>query len=311
MTRTYCKVSRCSRWANLDPDGVFPHHVALAAKAKGEVIYKCLECDTACTQDQKALLCERCDCWVHASCASIEDEIYDVFFKKGSKLPGIRFFCKKCDDKVTEVIEKCTTLEQDTITLKKDMANVKAEIAEINKTIKTRVDDKVSDIMDDKREIERRKMNLVVFGLPEADAGDTDKTDWSTTEKIEKDIEVISNLISEDIGVALSPRTGIIDARRIGGPKPGKPRPLKIEFRDLNTKRDVLTNAKKLRLSEKEICKKLYINPDLTEKQKAEDTKLRSEMWARREKGDNVIIRRGAVVTVERVVRKTRTTSSM
>ena len=305
--RTYCKVGKCARWANLNPEGMCPRHVAFAAKDKGEVIYKCLECDAPCTELQQALLCERCDCWVHASCAGIENEVYDIFFKKGSRLPGVRFFCKSCDNKVTEVIEKCSTLEQDTLTLKNEMVDVKAQLATINETIKTQVNDKVSDIMDDKREIERRKMNLIVFGLPESKPDENDKTVWDTEKKIQKDIEEISNIISEDIGVALSPRTGIIDARRIGGPKPGQPRPLKIEFRDLNTKRDVLSNAKKLRLSDKETCKKLYINPDLTEKQKKADSELRKEMWKRRGDGENVIIRRGAIVTADHVVRKTRT----
>ena len=187
MTRTYCKVGKCSRWANLDHNGVCPHHVALDAKDKGEVIYKCLDCDQPCTDQQKALLCERCDSWVHASCAGVENDVYDIFFKKGSKLPGIRFFCKKCDDKVTEVIEKCSTLEQDTITLKKEMIEVRADIAKINETIKTRVNDKVSDIMNDKREIDRRKMNLMVFGLPEAiKPAEISDSQWNTPEKVKK-----------------------------------------------------------------------------------------------------------------------------
>ena len=310
-SRKYCVINKCSRWAKLDKDGVCPRHVALSKKDKGEVVYNCLECQEECKPTEKAMMCERCDLWIHASCGDIPDNVYDIFYEKGSKLTCMRYFCNKCDEKVTESIEKCNTLEQETATLKKDMIEVKADIQKINASIKQQVSDKVSDIMDDKKEIERRKMNLIVFGLPEADANETDKTLWSTTKKIEKDIEEISVIISEDLGVALSPRTGIIDARRIGGPKPGQPRPLKIEFRDLNAKRDVLSNAMKLRNSDKEICKKIYINPDLTEKQKAADTKLRNEMWDRRGKGENVIIRRGELVTVERSVRKTRTARTM
>ena len=299
MARTYCRISKCTRWANLNQDDVCPRHVALAEKDKGEIIYKCLECDDACKSDQQALLCERCDCWVHISCAGVEQDVYDMFFKKGSKLTaGIRFFCKKCDDKVTEVIEKCSTLENDTMALKKDMVNVKASIAKIEETIKTQVNAKISNIMTNKQEIDKRKMNLVVFGLPETQQ-DTSSSQWSNAEKIEKDIENISQIIIEEIGVGLSPRSGIIDARRLGAPKAGNPRPLRIEFRDLNTKRDVLTNAKKLRSSKNDLCKKLYINPDLTEEQKKADEKLRKEMWVRREKGENVIIRRGAIVIAQ------------
>ena len=74
------------------------------------------------------------------------------------------------------------------------MVNVKAQLATINETIKTQVNDKVSDIMDDKREIERRKMNLIVFGLPESKPDENDKTVWDTEKKIQKDIEEITNI---------------------------------------------------------------------------------------------------------------------
>ena len=65
-------------------------------------------------------------------------------------------------------------------------------------------------------------------------------------------------------------------------------------------------SAKKLRTTENPIANKLYINPDLTDKQREIDSKLRAEMWKLRGEGKNVIIRKGAVVTVEYEVRKTR-----
>ena len=94
----------------------------------------------------------------------------------------------------------------------------------------------------------------------------------------------MNTIISDELEVALSPRTGIIDARRLGAKTQGKHRPLKLEFRDLGTKRDVLTKAKTLRNSDNEIAKKLYINPDLTKEQKEADKELRKEMWRQEKK---------------------------
>ena len=304
--RVYCSVSRCMRWANLDQEGLCPRHVALASKAKGDIIYKCLECDQECEKGQRALLCDRCCCWTHASCTEVEDDVYDIFFEKGSKLACFRYFCQKCDNKVTEALEKYDKLEQDTKALKSDMKEVQDKIEQIEAKIKTTVKDKISDVMEDHREIEKRKMNLVVFGLPEPEKGQ--ETIWNTPEKIEKDIENISNIIIEELGVGLSTRNGIIDARRLGtSTDKSKPRPLRIEFRDLNTKRDVLTNAKKFRDSESDIAKNLFINPDLTEEQRKKDQLLRNEMWKQREAGRNVIIKRGEIVETSRIVRKHRT----
>ena len=76
---------------------------------------------------------------------------------------------------------------------------------------------------------------------------------------------------------------------------------------NIQTKREILRNAKKLRTSDSEILKKIFINPDLTTAQKAIDKKLREDMWKRRENGENVIIHRGQIVTANYTVRKTRT----
>ena len=305
MPREYCKIPKCQRYANLTSDGICPRHDTLAKKDKGDVVYNCLECTLPCIDTQKALLCERCDQWAHIACAGIEEEIYDVFFKHGSKLTAFRYFCKKCDDKVTEALEKYTTLEHDTRELQTDMKVVQQQLDGIQKTIKTSIKENLNTAIDDKKEIDKRKMNLIVFGLDEIDENGSS---WSTTDKVNKDIATISDIITNDLGVGLSNRNGIIDARRLGmKPKDGKPRPLKIEFRDIQTKRDVLSNAKKLRTVENPVAQKLYINPDLTDKQREIDSKLRQEMWKLRGEGKNVIIRKGAIAEVDWEVRKTRT----
>ena len=135
------------------------------------------------------------------------------------------------------------------------------------------------------------------------------KTVWNTPEKVAADIEKMTEIITEELGVGLSTRNGIINARRLGSKIDNKPRPLRIEFKDLNSKRDVLTNAKKLRNSSDKVAKVLYINPDLTEEQRKHDKNLRKEMWRQRtEEGKNVMIKRGEIVEAPHQVRKTRET---
>ena len=89
----------------------------------------------------------------------------------------------------------------------------------------------------------------------------------------------------------------------------GKIRPLKIEFKDIETKRDVLSKAKNLRDSINPKVSKLYINPDLSEKQRAIDSALRVKMWELRGEGKNVIIRKGQnqIIEASHQVRKVRT----
>ena len=88
----------------------------------------------------------------------MSDEIYNLLFKNAKKVPGMRFYCKKCEDKVTEALERYNILEQDTIALKKDMAGVQKQLASIQTTIKTTVGNTISSVIEDKREIDKRKM---------------------------------------------------------------------------------------------------------------------------------------------------------
>ena len=304
MPRVYCNVPKCNKYAQLTPDGICPRHDKLIKKQKGEVVYNCLECSTPCTDTQKAMLCERCDEWTHSTCGGIDDDVYDMFFKEGKKVTCFRYFCKKCDERVTEALEKYATLEHETQELKKDMVDVKEQLGSITKTIKTSIHENLSTAIDDKREIDKRKMNLIVFGLDEIDTGGNT---WSTAEKVAKDIESMSEIIKSDLGIGLSPRNGIIDARRLGMKSAGKTRPLKIEFKDIETKRDVLSKAKNLRDSRNPKVSKLYINPDLSEKQRAIDSALRVKMWELRGEGKNVIIRKGQIIEASHQVRKVRT----
>ena len=291
------------KWANLDENGTCPYHVELRKKCKGNVEYECSTCGTNIGDSQNAVLCECCNTWFHAVCENIEDDTYKVLFEQGSKLNRLKFFCTGCDNKVMEALEKYKSLETDTKTLKQEMHTVQSDIAEIKTLCKTAAKKEVNQIMDDTKEIERRKMNLVVFGLAEPDPPSDDNTEWDNNEKIAVDTEVMNNIIVDDLGVPLSPRTGIIEVRRLGLKKPGTSRPLKVVFANLQTKREVLRNAKKLRSSDSEALRKVFINPDLTVKQKEADKVLREEMWERRSNGEHVIIHRNKIVTSTHPVR--------
>ena len=236
-------------------------------------------------------------------CESIDDATYKVLFEQGSKLNRLKFFCTGCDNKVMEALEKYSSLETDTKTLKQEMHAVQSDIAEIKTLCKNAAKKEVNQVMDDTKEIERRKLNLIVFGLAEPDPPSNNKSEWDTNEKIAAETEIMNNIIVDDLGVPLSPRTGIIEVRRLGIKKSGTPRPLKVVFANIQTKREVLRNAKKLRSSESEALRKVFINPDLTVKQKEADKVLREEMWERRGNGENVVIHRNKIVIATHPVR--------
>ena len=299
-----CKTGGCNKRRQLNDAGYCADCVKRQEKKKiTKEAEKCLKCDIEFKNDEKecCIQCEICEGWVHSICIDITREVYDVLYKKGgSSLSGFKWFCGECDKKIVEVIDKMASIETKTKCLEKDMEIVKEKIEKIEKSIKTRVKDQVADVIDDREEVEWRKYNLIVFGLPESPSEETD-------DRIDEDTWKMEDIKKTDLNVSLSPRNGIYDARRLGKLDKNKTRPLRITFDDIRTKRDVLINAKKLKKCSEPYKKQMFINPDLTAKQREEDEQLRKKMWERREKfNENVIIRKGKIVTAPFEVRKIR-----
>ena len=118
------------------------------------------------------------------------------------------------------------------------------------------------------------------------------------------DIKKFCEITNQCMDMDISGDTDISDAIRIGPTRAdGKPRLLRVTFRDLNMKREVLGKAKLLKMGK---FSRVYINPDLTANQRKVDFELRTELKARKGKGEtNLVIRRGKIeMAVERVVNK-------
>ena len=253
--------------------------------------------------------CELCLSWFHTVCVDIADDAY-LWLKK---LTGTRWFCDGCNPKLENLMEKANSIEAETKVLKTDMTNVMDRLQKVEKKLEGSVHKEIGSALNERTDIERRKMNLIVFNLPEPEMpSETPNNAWDLPEKIEKDIASITKILEDELQIEIKEEELIVDARRLGKkPDKGteantKPRPLKIIFREMAKKREVLTAAKKLRQSDNAVAKKLFINPDLTEAQRKLDKDLREKMWQRRENGENIIIRRGELVTASHEVRKTR-----
>ena len=132
---------------------------------------------------------------------------------------------------------------------------------------------------------DRRKMNLIISGVP-------GKTDGSVEERKAVDAKFVKGLL-EDLSVF---NDGMrFQTYRIGKPSKGGHRLLKVAFCDLAHKQDVLWKAKHLR--DMPSYRHVYINPDLTFLQRQDRKLLMEELKARREAGDDVMIRNGKIVS--------------
>ena len=129
----------------------------------------------------------------------------------------------------------------------------------------------------------RRRKFLILSGISEHNSGNID-------ERNAKDSAVVTEMARE-LGVDnFVPR----QVERIGRINGNGPRLLRIKCPNMNVKVTLLRQSKKLRHSAR--FRKVYINPDLTKRQREKSAKLRSELRRRRDAGEKVFIRGDRVV---------------
>ena len=73
-------------------------------------------------------------------------------------------------------------------------------------------------------------------------------------------------------------------------------RPMRVTMKTVQDRKRVLDRIKEMRLNKEDRIVDIFIQPDLSQDERAERKKLRTELMARREAGENdLIIRRGRI----------------
>ena len=143
----------------------------------------------------------------------------------------------------------------------------------------------INDQCAEREEIMRRKFQLVIFNLKEANSADDD---------MKQTLELLKLLkIDQDIDID--------ELVRMGRRSNEKPRLIRITLKDLTTKRKILAKATTLRdVPEGSVFAKVYIKPNLTAQQLKESKNLQEELRARRLQDPSLRLKihRGKIVPV-------------
>lgn len=216
------------------------------------------------------------------------------------------------DDKMkdlTKLIEKTRseiiqTFRSDLEELRQTMSEVKVDVLELQKSnellkkknhyienelieIKQHQTNAVHEIIHEVEERERRKLNLVISGLPEPVIHDDDCDDESIqNDRHNCDLMLRSLNITEADGITV---------HRIGRARQGdRPRLLKLKCNNIEQKITILRKARELRSHQR--YREVYINPDRTHLQQIIHKSLRDELKHRKDAGEDVVIFRDRVV---------------
>ena len=134
------------------------------------------------------------------------------------------------------------------------------------------------DLSNEMEDRARRRLNVVVSGIPESSDGHMDRSQC---------VKLLRNL---DI-----PQESIAEVRRIGRQIDGSSaRLIRITLLNTAEREKVLRNARKLRHNTN--LRNVYVNPDRTNLQQRFFRELLSELKERRRKGEDVVIFRDRVV---------------
>ena len=179
--------------------------------------------------------------------------------------------------------------------LREEIENLKTDMKEYEENLKERIDEKMNDAttvcLDEFREREGRKLNIMLFNVPESEKEDPE-------DKKKDDMEFLRILMSEiNLTVPFSQviRIGVAEKTR------GVPRPMRARTTCITDQRKILNAASILR--DTEYYKDTYIKRDETPLERAQKKKLnvlrKSKTEESRKKGENVrwFIRRGQVVS--------------
>ena len=128
-------------------------------------------------------------------------------------------------------------------------------------------DDYASRVVDEYRDRESRKLNIIFHKIPES------KSEEPASRKTD-DAKFVLN-VAKEIGVE---KLEIVNVVCLGQHKSENDRSLKVQVSNLNFKRLLLVNAKKLRLSNSEQLRKVFITPDLSLQERKVQRNLCSEL---------------------------------
>ena len=139
------------------------------------------------------------------------------------------------------------------------------EIEEAIEIEKDNITDTINKLMDERstetKERETRRNNVIIFGQKES--GETLKENRHNI----KDIEELVRTCNDTLNVVLK-TDDCGNSIRLGKIINGKPRPLKVTFKEAGTKQNIFTNLHKLRQAQKDEDEKLSIVHDLTPQQR-------------------------------------------
>ena len=249
-------------------------------KEMNQKIFMCLQCEVPVDEGEDCVQCYDCKQWYHFDCTDLTQKYFELLTNTDN---SIQWLCNQCkdgerqrrdekDDKLDFLIKKLEMMEEKLTKLEGGYTGDTLE-----EKIDKAVERKLAEALDERSEIEKRKLNVIVVGLEESEKG-------SEKEREEEDMRRLGDMITK-IDTELK-ETDIEDLVRLGK-KNDRPRLIRFKTKTQTAKDKIIKNYYKLN-DGKRHTDRIYFNPDLTPLQRQKQRQLRKELdEKKRETGEN------------------------
>ena len=244
----------------------------------------CVKCEGVIDDFTKAISCEFCAAWVCLHCSGLPERMYDMMLDE--EVSNVLWTCDSCVHALPTIKKLGKTLQG----VRDEQDSCKSEIGKLNtkvEKLENSIDTKVQEAIEEYREREARKYNVIIHNIPESKKEDS-------KDRISEDMESVDSMLEDGLDVS---DVTVTSAVRLGKREEGKTRLLKVGVDSVKSKRNLLQNARKLRRTE--AWKKVFITPDHTPKERQVNRELREELKRRSEEGEErLVIRKGKIVQI-------------
>ena len=231
--------------------------------------------------------CETCLKWFHLDCTNLTHTMYAILSVNDGVDYGISWDCMSCKNSKRDVIK---TLSSKIDTLIETIDSLKSELRdESQKRVKMEdtFDQKVRDIINEEKEKDRRKENVILHGIIE--------TGGNSEESLGNDKTTINQLL-EDVDTSCSLENCTNGFIRLGQKVEGKIRPIKIIFKEGSGMKKKLFKAREDGKLGSQF-QRLKVCPDRTQREREQYSLLVKELIRRKDLGEkNLMIRNMQIV---------------
>lgn len=243
----------------------------------------CAQCECLFKKITKSMNCQLCNFWFCLECSHVTNKLYEALKSEPTK--NLPFNCDGC----TRILPRLTEIGAALQVQKSKIENCEKKVDGVITSMEKIVQEKVESAINEYREREERKLNVIVHNVPEPLANSENKK--------EEDVESLKDIFK----VVKCEPVDIKEIIRLG--KPGsKARLIKVKLGSLDEKHKILAGTRYLRVKHGDdyVHKwgSVFITPDQTKNERETNLKLRKELERRRiEEGNTrLVIFRGEIV---------------